>query len=86
MNSFTFKGYGRLYTFEEYIETLEEVIKELDDFEWSYYPKGLVSSVDEYPNVVYVGRFEPNLDDLKSACKKKRDSHLHFRFRDGSPP
>jgi len=70
MTAFTYKGYGRIYTNPEHIQDVEDIIKLLDEFEWGYYPEGLVTSWDRYPNVEYVGKFELNEDKFKELCKK----------------
>jgi len=71
MNAFTYKGYGRIYTNPENIKEVETIIKEIDEFEWSYYPEGLVTSWDRYPNVEYVGKFELDGDKFKEICKER---------------
>jgi hypothetical protein len=70
MTAFTYKGYGRIYTNPEHIQDVESIIKVLDEFEWSYYPQGLVASWDYYPNVEYVGKFELDEEKFKEFCKK----------------
>ena len=70
MTAFTYKGYGRIYTNSEHIEDVEYIIQKLDEFEWDYYPKGLVASWDTYPHVEYVGKFELNKEKFKELCKK----------------
>jgi hypothetical protein len=70
MTAFTYKGYGRIYTNPEHIQVVEDIIKLLDEFEWGYYPQGLVASWDRYPNVEYVGKFELNGEKFKEFCKK----------------
>ena len=70
MTAFNYKGYGRIYTNPEHIQVVEDIIKLLDEFEWSYYPGGLVASWDRYPNVEYVGKFELNEEKFKEFCKK----------------
>lgn len=70
-NPFTYKGYGRIYVQnQEDIEKVEEIIKELDEFEWAYYPSSLVTTLDRYPNVVYIGKFELHFN-LEEECKKR---------------
>ena len=44
MTAFTYKGYGRIYTNPENIQDVKNIIQKLDEFEWEYYPKGLVTS------------------------------------------
>jgi hypothetical protein len=72
MNPFTYKGYGRIYTLtKEDAVKVEELIEELDPFEYDpYYSSGLVTTIDYYPGVVYVGKFELNFD-LKEECRKR---------------
>ena len=71
MTAFNYKVYGRIYTNLENIQDVENIIQELDDFEWGYYPKGLVTSWDDYPNVEYVGKFELDEDKFKQICKER---------------
>lgn len=71
MTAFTYKGYGRIYTDREYIKQVEKIIEELDEFEWGYYPEGLVSSWDKYPNVIYVHKFELDENKFKQICKER---------------
>ena len=42
MTSFKYKGYGRIYTNPENIQDVKNIIKEVDEFEWEYYPESLV--------------------------------------------
>ena len=71
MASFTYKGYGRIYTNPENIQDVVNIIQELDEFEWSYYPTGLVTSWDEYPRVDYVGKFELDKEKFQQICKER---------------
>jgi hypothetical protein len=71
MTAFTYKGYGRIYTNPENIRDVEYILQEIDEFEWSYYPVGLVASWDEYPRVDYVGKFELDGEKLKQICKER---------------
>ena len=71
MTAFTYKGYGRIYTNSENISDVENIIQQLDEFEWSYYPEGLVTSWDMYPSVVYVGKFELDEENFKQLCLEK---------------
>ena len=72
MTAFTYKGYGRIYTNPEYIQEVENIIQELDKFEWSYYPERLVTSWDRYPIVQYVGKFELDEEKFKKLCKERK--------------
>jgi hypothetical protein len=71
MTAFTYKGYGRIYTNPENHQDVVDIIKELDEFEWSYYPRGLVTSWSEYPRVEHVGKFELNEEKFKQICKER---------------
>lgn len=69
-DSFTYNGYGRIYVRSEHdVSLVEAWIKAQSDFEWGYYPEGLVTLATEYPRIIYVGKFEPDLADLKQKCK-----------------
>ena len=71
MTAFTYKGFGRIYTNPEHIQNVENIIQELDEFEWSYYPEGLVASWNEYPRVEYIGKFELKEERFKQICKDR---------------
>ena len=71
MTEFTYKGYGRIYTNPENIQEVENIIKQLNEFEWHYYPRDLVASWDAYPSVVYVGKFELDEDLFKQHCEAR---------------
>lgn len=86
MTAFKYKGYGRIYTFPKYILQVESLIKELDEFEWSYYPEGLVVDFDRYPNVIYIGKFELNLEKFKEECDKRRLPVFVFNSEDNDEP
>jgi hypothetical protein len=86
MTAFTYKGYGRIYTDQEYIEDVEKIIEELDEFEWSYYPTFLITSWDRYPNVEYVGKFELNEEKFKELCKERNIPVFVFNAYDNEYP
>ena len=71
MTAFRYKGYGRIYTNPENIQEVENIIKQLNEFEWDYYPGDLVASWEEYPSVVWVGKFELFEPMFKEVCKEK---------------
>jgi hypothetical protein len=64
------KGYGRIYVKNhELIPFVENIISRMDEYEYEhYYPQDLVATVDYYPRVVYLGKFDLDLDELKSRC------------------
>ena len=69
-----FKGKSRCFVFhEEHIEKVEQIIKELDDFEYCYMPKNWVSLPDKYwDNLVYNGKFDINIPILVEACANEK--------------
>jgi len=72
MTAFTYKGYGRIYTNPEHIQEVKQIIQELDKFEYeNYYPEMLVGCWDDYPIVVYVGKFVLNEEEFKRICKER---------------
>jgi hypothetical protein len=72
MTRLTYKGYGRIYTNPENIQDVVNIIREMDQFEFDYYyPESFVGCWDDYPVVVYNGKFELDCDELESICKEK---------------
>lgn len=70
MATLTHKGYARIYceTADD-IPKVEAVIKELDEYEFSYLPRGLVTTFTEYPSVIYNGKFSDlDMDALTAVC------------------
>lgn len=72
MNTFTHKGYGRIYVDKkENIEKIHTIIKHMDAFEYEYLPKALIATFDEYPKVVYTHKFSDlDLNVLTATCWK----------------
>lgn len=73
MNSFPYKGYGRIIvkTPEEKQKVID-LIKEIDDFEFPYMPKDVIAvEKQDTTDVVYIGKFEPDLDELIQRCKQQ---------------
>jgi hypothetical protein len=70
MNTFTRKGYGRIYVQNpEDVNKVTAIIQELDDFEFGYLPSNLIAPFSEYPKVVYTHKFEGlNIDKLTAVC------------------
>ena len=72
MTAFIYKGFGRIYTNPENIQDVKNIIQELDELEFeTYYPESLVGFWDDYPIVVYVGKFELDEDKFKQICKER---------------
>jgi hypothetical protein len=86
MTAFNYKGYGRIYTNPENIQEVENIIQELDEFEWGYYTGGLVASWDMYPNVEYVGKFELDEEKFKQICKERNIPVFVFNAYDNDYP
>ena len=70
MNTFTRKGYGRIYVQNsEDCDKVKEIIKELNEFEYEYLPQRLIAHISHFPAVVYTGKFdELDLDLLTIVC------------------
>lgn len=70
MNTFQHKGYGRIYvdSFED-INKVKAVIKEMDDYEYTYMPENLITTFSEYPKVIYTHKFSDlSLDAITALC------------------
>jgi hypothetical protein len=82
MTAFKYKGYGRIYTDEKNVLNVIRIIKELDEFEYqNYFPTYLVTSWDNYPLVVCIGKFE--LDECEFLKKCKESNIPVFIFDSG---
>jgi len=70
MNTLNRKSYGAIYVdTEENIEKVKEIIKEIDEFEFSYLPNNLIMPFDHYPNVQYTHKFcDLDMDKLTATC------------------
>jgi hypothetical protein len=70
--TFTRKGYGRIYVADsKYLDTVKNIIQEMDEDEVKYLPVDLIAPISNYPAVVYTGKFdELNLDALTIICFK----------------
>jgi hypothetical protein len=67
---FEYKGYGRIYTDPEHTQKLSDLIKEIDTFESDYIPESLVGIWDDYPNTVYIGKFELDRENFEKVCNE----------------
>jgi hypothetical protein len=69
-DTFTRKGYGRIYVYEEDdIEKVKDIILRMDDFEYEYLPHDFITTIDEYPRVVYTGKFDDlDINALTVLC------------------
>ena len=75
MNTFTKKGYGRIYVSEMgNIPRIKEIIKDMDDFEYTYIPwDHLFADPSEYPKVIYIHKFSDlDIDELTYRCFLER--------------
>ena len=86
MTAFSYKGYGRIYTNPENIQEVENIIKELNEFEWDYYPGNLVASWDAYPSVVWIGKFELDEYLFNQSCKARNIPVFVFDSEDEQFP
>lgn len=73
MGTLTHKGYGRIYCEKaDDIVKVEAIIKELDEFEHGYLPLKMITTFDNYPQVVYTHKFSDlNMDRLTAVCWKR---------------
>jgi len=72
-NTFIKKGYGRIYVMalpgqEANVTRVEQIVADLDAFEWSYYVKGLITAWDGKVKLIYSHKFEPCIDAITFAC------------------
>lgn len=73
VNGLTHKGYARIYVeHEDNIQLVKSIIREMDEFEYSYLPENLIAIHTEYPKVVYTHKFSDlNMNKLTAACWAK---------------
>jgi hypothetical protein len=73
---FNRKGTGRIYTDkEENIEKIENIIKEMDEFEFEYLPKDLIAVFDGKVKCVYNYKFDEL--DLSELCQRCWNSGIY---------
>lgn len=70
MKTLTHKGYSRFYLYDSTKEQeVREIIKEIDEFEYGYMPKDWITSFDNYPQVIYHGKFsDMDMVQLQATC------------------
>ena len=70
MNTLTRKSWAAIYVANEmYISDVEEIIKELDAFEYDYLPDDLIKPFSDYPQVAYTHKFSDlDMDLLTIRC------------------
>ena len=70
---FTRKGYGRIYVHDiSRIEDVKDIIKQMDEYEFSYMPKEMIAPFSKYPEVIYTHKFDVlNLDALSAICASR---------------
>lgn len=68
--TFTRKGYGRIYVNNpNSVDNVRSIIEKLDSDEFTYMPEDLITTFDQYPQVVYTGKFdEIDLIKLTMRC------------------
>lgn len=67
-----YKGYGRIYCETADVATVEAIIKELDEYEFDYMPKGMVAPFSNYPSVIYTHKFsDMDMNQLTAICWKR---------------
>ena len=69
--TFTRKQYGRIFVQKvEDIAKVEDIIFEVDSFEYDYLPEDLICVFDVNETLVCVGKFEIDINKLMLACLK----------------
>ena len=70
MRTLTHKGYSRLYVeYAPHIKDVLCILQELDPFEFDYMPDAWVTHCQDYPHVVYTGKFSDlDMNLLTIAC------------------
>jgi hypothetical protein len=70
MNTFTHKGYGRIYVDKsENIDKVKAIIKQMSEYEYGYMPDKLINTFSEYPQVTYIHKFSDlDIDALTALC------------------
>ena len=68
--TFTRKGYGRIYIDKKInISRVKRIIKEIDEFEFTYLPENFITTYDKYPELIYIGKFdELDINFLTITC------------------
>ena len=64
------KGYGRIYVEKkEDIQKVKDIIKDMDEFEYNYIPKDLITVFDGEKQMTYTGKFDDlDISDLIIKC------------------
>lgn len=66
------KTWGRIYVAKpEHVQIVEETIKEVDEFEYDYMPKGVVTVWGADNELIYLHKFEIDANALAKACMEK---------------
>lgn len=73
MNDLIRKGESRCFVFfQDHIEKVKAIIKEIDEFEFEYMPEDWITLWDgHYDDRVYNGKFDINIVRLYTECGKK---------------
>jgi len=64
------KGYGRIYVQDQaQIEQVRNIIQEMSPYEFGYLPDNLITTIDQFPEVVYTHKFcDLCMDHLTILC------------------
>jgi len=66
------KTYGRIFVaIKEHIKIVEDTIKEIDEFEVGYMPKEIVAVYGKDSELIYLHKFEIDVNALAKACMDK---------------
>lgn len=72
MKTLTRKGYSRLYCENRIdIPGIINLLIQFDEYEFGYMPDKWITTSDEYPKVVYTGKFDDiDIDEFTALCWK----------------
>lgn len=94
MNTLTRKGFARIYVHKEGdVERVDEIIKELDEFEHEYLPSGMIAPFSEYPSLCYTHKFDGLcMNRLTAECWRRGvliwvcdNGHCEYMDTDAKP-
>lgn len=74
-NDFLKKGYGRIYVMNPIdgsakLDRVREIVQGVDEYEWMYYPNGLIAPFKGKVELIYTGKFEACMDTITLRCWK----------------
>ena len=71
------KTHGRIFVSkQEDVEVVKKMIEKVDDFEFEYMPDNVVAVFGEDDELVYLGKFEIDINALARACMEVSAKHV----------